>query len=205
MKCFHKSLYPSQIQKKCLSCLQTKEKVFLFCHTFMRIYIWAWNVKRKIVLYTHTHVSRFFLQSLIFSNKDPSKPYLPTRCYLLSRQKYTNVTLRRKESERKIHKSPYELLNNKLYYMWVCTKYNFLLFNVWRFYYRLLGIWCSILWYLGRIRCHVLYSFNIKSMCHFFGSIYSHKRSIKVSLSLLSLNFNVTIRFVAVKIVCWNI
>lgn len=64
----------------------------------------------------HIYLSILF-QSLIFPNKDPSKPYLPTRCYSLSLRKYTEHYFKaeKKNSERKIHKSLYEFLNNKLY------------------------------------------------------------------------------------------
>lgn len=71
--------------------------------------------KRK----SHISLNSFFSHSY-FPNKDPSKPYLPTRCYSLSLQKYTEhyfkaEATKKKFPERKIHKSLYEFLNNKSY------------------------------------------------------------------------------------------
>lgn len=115
-KCFHKSLYPSQIQKKNVYHVCKQRKRFFYFVTHLCVFTSGLRMRKE----KENHISlsiRF--QSLIFPNKDPSKPYLPTRCYSLSLQKYTEhyfkAKQKKKNSERKIHKSLHEFLNNKLY------------------------------------------------------------------------------------------
>lgn len=79
-----------------LSIANPKKNVYHVCKQRKRFFyfvthlcVFTSGLRMRKEKENHIYLLSIPFQSLIFPNKDPSKPYLPTRCYSLSLQKYT--------------------------------------------------------------------------------------------------------------------